>query len=65
MQVIKPQIQKQQTESDTNVQKTCINIKQKFFDELVPLVLPLLKKHTRLGQAGIMDISINLSIPDF
>ena len=56
MQVIKPQIQKQQTESDTNVQKTCINIKQKFFDELVPLVLPLLKKH--------MDLSFDLSIPD-
>ena len=35
---------------DTNVQKTFTNIKQNIFKELVPLVLPLLKKHIRLGR---------------
>ena len=34
------------------------------FEELVPLVLPLLKKHIRLGHTGIMDHSLDLSIPD-
>ena len=28
-------------------------------------VLPLLKKHIRLGHAGTMDHSVDLSIPDF
>ena len=36
----------------------------KIFEELVPSVLPLLKKHIRLGHAGIEDYSIHLSIPD-
>ena len=35
------------------------------FEELVPLVSPLLKKHIKLGHAGIVDHSIDLSIPDF
>ena len=42
--------------------------KHKIFEELVPFVLPLFKKkkkHIRLGQAGIVDHSIDLSIPDF
>ena len=35
------------------------------FEELVPSVSPLLKKHIRLGHTGIVDHSIHLSIPDF
>ena len=34
------------------------------FEELVPSVSPLLKKHIRLRHAGIMDYSIDVSIPD-
>ena len=35
-------------------------------EELVPSVLPLLKKnHIRIGHAGIVDHSVDLSIPDF
>ena len=35
------------------------------FEELVPSVSPLLKKeNTRLGHAGIVDHSVDLSIPD-
>ena len=45
--------------------KTCTNIKHKIFKELVPLVLPPLKKHIRPGHAGIVDHSVDLSIPDF
>ena len=48
---------------DTNLQITYTNIKYKIFEELVPLVLPLLKKHIR--HAGIVDHSVDLSIPDF
>ena len=50
---------------DSNLQKTCTNIKNKFLEKLVPLVLLLLKKHIRLGYVGIMDHSVDLSIPDF
>ena len=53
---------------DINPQKIFVkyaNIKHKIFEELVPSVLNLFKKHIRLGHAGIMDHSINLSIPDF
>ena len=54
---------------DTNLQKTYTNIKHKILEELVPLVLPLLKKKKkkliRLGHAGIVDHSVNLSVPDF
>ena len=35
------------------------------FEELVPLVSPLLKKHIKLGHAGIVDHSVDLSTPDF
>ena len=45
--------------------KRYTNIKHKMFEELVPSVPPLLKKHIRLGQAGIVDHSVNSSIPDF
>ena len=45
--------------------KTYTHIKHKLSEELVPSVLPLLKKHIRLGHAGIMDHSVDLSIPDF
>ena len=51
---------------------TQIDIKQnihkhrtKNFQELVPSVSPLLKKHIRLGHAGIVDHYVDLSIPDF
>ena len=37
----------------------------KIFKELVPSVSPLLKEHIRLGHTGIMDHSIDLSVPDF
>ena len=45
--------------------KTYTNIEHIIFKELVPLVSPLLKKHIRLGHAGIVDHSVDLSIPDF
>ena len=47
---------------DTNLHKTKIytNIKHKIFEELVPSVSPLLKKHIRLGHAGIVDHSVDL-----
>ena len=53
---------------DTNLhkKKTHTNIEHKIFEELVPSVSPLLKKkHIRLGHAGIVDYSVDLSIPDF
>ena len=50
---------------DTNLHKnkTYTNIEH-IFEELVPSVSPLLKKHIRLGHAGIVDHSVDLSIPD-
>ena len=45
--------------------KTYKNIGHKIFEELVPSVSPPLKEHIRLGHAGIVDHSIDLSIPDF
>ena len=48
--------------------KKYANVKHKIFEELVTSVLPLLKKkkkHTSLGHAGIVDHSVDLSIPDF
>ena len=45
--------------------KTYTNIEHKIFEESVPSVSPLLKKHIRLGHAGIVDHSVDLSIPDF
>ena len=50
---------------DTNLHKTNTNIEPKIFEELVPSVSPLLKKHIRLGHAGLVDHSVDLSIPDF
>ena len=41
------------------------NVKLKIFKELVPSVSPQLKKHIQLGQAGIVDHSVHLSIPEF
>ena len=35
------------------------------FRRISPFELPLLKKHTRRGHAGIVDHSVDLSIPDF
>ena len=40
---------------DTNPQKTHTNITHKTPEEPVPSVLPLPKKHTRPGHAGIAD----------
>ena len=50
---------------DTNLHKTYTNIEHKIFEELVPSVLPLLKKHIRLGHAGFKDHSVELSITRF
>ena len=50
---------------DTNLHKTYTNIEHKIFEKLVPSVSPLLKKHIRLGDTGIVDHSVALSIPDF
>ena len=49
---------------DTYLHKTYTNIRHKTFEELVPSVSPLLKKHVRLGHAGIVDHYVDLSIPD-
>ena len=49
---------------DTSLQKTYTNIKHKISEELIPLVLPLLKKHISPGHAGIVDHFVDLSIPD-
>ena len=35
------------------------------FEEFVPSVLPVFKKHIRLGHTGIMDHFVDLSISDF
>ena len=43
---------------DTNVQKTYTNIKQFFFEDLVPSVLPLLKKSTE-GQDTLVSWTIS------
>ena len=45
--------------------KRYTDIEHNIFEELVPSVLPLLKKHVRLGHASIVNHSVNLSIPDF
>ena len=47
------------------INKTNTNIGHKIFEELVPSVSHLLKKHVRLGHAGIVDHFVDLSIPDF
>ena len=46
------------------INKTYTNIGHKIFEELVPSVSSLLKKHTRIGHAGIVDHYVDLSIPD-
>ena len=51
--------------TQTYVKQKKKNIKHNFFEELVPSVLPLLKRHIRLGHAGISDHSIDLSMTDF
>ena len=61
-QVIKPQIIHK---PQIHINKTYTDIGHKIFEELVPSVSPLLKKHIRLGHAGIVDHSVDLSIPDF
>ena len=47
---------------DINLHKTKPT---QIFEELIPAILPLLRKHIRLGHAGIIDHSVNSSIPDF
>ena len=49
---------------DINLHKTYTNTEHKIFEELVPSVSPLLKKHIRLGHAGIVDHSVDISTPD-
>ena len=41
------------------------DIKHNIFEELVPSVSPLFKKHIRLGHTGTMDPSMDLLISDF
>ena len=51
---------------DTNLHETKqTNIGHNIFEEYVPSVSHLLKKYIRLGHAGIVDHSVDLSIPDF
>ena len=53
---------------DTNLYETkdtCTNIKHKMYEELDPSVLPLFKRHIRLGHPGIVDNSVDLSKLDF
>ena len=47
------------------INKTYTNIGHNIFEELVPSVSSLLKKHIRIGHAGIVDHSVDLLIPDF
>ena len=63
-QVIKPQIiQKPQNQSCTQIyMKQNIH---KHRTQNFQRISPLLKKHIRLGHAGIVDHSVDLSIPDF
>ena len=42
----------------TYIKHTYTNIRHNFFEELAPSILPLLKKHIRLGHAGIITHSI-------
>ena len=67
MQVIKPQIiQKPQNQSCTQIY-TKQNLRKhrtQNFEELVPSVSPLLKKHTRLEHAGIVDHSSEQKTPE-
>ena len=66
--VIKPQtLPKPQNQSRHQItsNKTYTNVKHKLFEELVPSVLPLLKKHIRLGHAGMVDHLVDLSISFF
>ena len=69
-QVIEPQIIHKPKNQKSDM--TQIYIKQNIhkhrtqnFEELVPSVSPLLKKHIRLGHAGIVDHYVDLSILDF
>ena len=53
---------------DTNLYETkhiCTNIKHKNFEQLDPSVLPLFRRHIRLGHHGIVDNSVDLSKLDF
>ena len=46
--------------------KTYTNIEHNIFEELSPFgITPVKKKHIRLGHAGLVDHSVDLSIPDF
>ena len=46
------------TNNFANIKHTHTNIRIFFPEELVLLILPLLKAHTRLGHAGIVDQSV-------
>ena len=54
-----------QTHTKQTTTTTKSNIKHKILEELVPSVSPLSKKYIRLRHAGIVDHSVDLSIPDF
>ena len=46
------------------INKIYTNTKHKTFEELVLSVLSLLKRHIRLEHTGIVDHSVDLSMPD-
>ena len=55
-------------DSDTNVDKakqTYTNISNTKLSKIYPFSIAPVKKHIRLGHAGIVDHSVDLSIPDF
>ena len=66
-QVIKPKIihkSQNQSRHKFTYNKPDTNVKHEIFEALVPSVLPLLRKHIKLGHAGIVDHFVDLSIPD-
>ena len=64
-QVIKPQII-HKIRHDTNLHKQNIHKhRTQNFRRTSPFGITLLKRHIRLGHAGIVDHSVHLSIPDF
>ena len=68
MQVIKPQIiQKPQNQSCTQIyiQQNIHKHQTQNFQRINPFGITPLEKHIKLGHAGTVDHSVDLSIPDF
>ena len=67
-QVIKPQIiQKPQNQSWTQIyiKQNIRKHRTQHYRRISPSISPLLQKYIRLGHGGIVDHSVDLSIPDF